>query len=297
MNVVDRIELLLRERGVPPRKVKRKVSEVCGVTYEAVRQWFAGTTEHIDIRYLELIAEHFRANLHWIRTGEGPRDSEMLSESVIQRANMRTTDDEKFERQQATYEMALRNWEKYGLDETAKPVKPSQQKNTAIYLNSPMNQAPINPVSTWDSDTPLDDDETEIRFLKSVEGSAGTGSQVAEVDYGYKLRFSKRTLSRLNIVPDNAVCIMVSGNSMEPQLPDGSTVGVDTGDKNIKDGKIYAINHGNMIRIKVLYKLPSGIRIRSYNQEEHPDETYTHQEMEEQNIFVIGRVFWSSVLY
>ena len=85
---------------------------------------------------------------------------------------------------------------------------------------------------------------------------------------------------------------------MEPQLPDGSTVGVNTADKKIVDGKIYAIKHGDMIRIKVLYTLPNGgLRLKSFNHDEHPDEIYTFAQREEQQIEVIGRVFWSSVLY
>ena len=85
---------------------------------------------------------------------------------------------------------------------------------------------------------------------------------------------------------------------MEPVLPDGSTVGIDQGSTAVVDGKMYALDHGGELRVKVLYRLPGGgIRVRSYNSDEHPDEEYTHHEMLTQEIRVLGRVFWSSALW
>jgi phage repressor protein C with HTH and peptisase S24 domain len=37
--------------------------------------------------------------------------------------------------------------------------------------------------------------------------------------------------------------------------------------------------------------------MRSFNRDEHPDEEYTPQEMLQKEIAVLGRVFWSSVLW
>lgn len=151
----------------------------------------------------------------------------------------------------------------------------------------------IGEIEPWDSQTSLDDDEVEVPFLKEVQLAAGAGSVLKEDHNGYKLRFAKSTLRRLNIQFNNAVCVEVIGNSMEPVLPNGSTVGVDMGCKQIKDGKMYAIDYGDLLRVKVLYAMPgSMIRIRSYNSEEHPEEIRPASE-----IRIIGRVFWSSVTY
>ena len=82
---------------------------------------------------------------------------------------------------------------------------------------------------------------------------------------------------------------------MEPVLPHGSTVGVDTSQTNVIDGKMYAINHDGMLRIKTLYKLPGGgLRLRSFNTAEWPDERYEGDDLKQ--IKVIGKVFWYSVL-
>ncbi|WJM55939.1 helix-turn-helix transcriptional regulator [Pseudomonas asiatica] len=156
----------------------------------------------------------------------------------------------------------------------------------------------LGPFDVWDDDTPLDDDEVYVPFLKEVELSAGSGRTVVEQSHKQKLRFGKLTLRKQGVQPDDAVCVTVSGNSMEPVLPDKSTVGVDQGSTAVVDGKMYAIDHDGQLRVKTLYRLPGGgIRMRSFNRDEHPDEEYTAQEMIDQNIHIKGKVFWSSVLW
>ncbi|MBI6944057.1 helix-turn-helix transcriptional regulator [Pseudomonas putida] len=160
------------------------------------------------------------------------------------------------------------------------------------------NASILGPIDAWDDDTPLDDDEVYVPFLKEVELSAGGGRTVVEQSHKQKLRFGKLTLRKQGVQPDDAVCVTVSGNSMEPVLPDKSTVGVDQGSTAVVDGKMYAIDHDGQLRVKMLYRLPGGgIRMRSYNRDEHPDEEYSAREMVDQNIHIKGKVFWSSVLW
>ncbi|WP_166359304.1 LexA family transcriptional regulator [Pseudomonas akapageensis] len=155
----------------------------------------------------------------------------------------------------------------------------------------------LGPISVWDDDTPLDDDEVYVPFLKEVELSAGQGRTAVQQSHKQKLRFGKMTLRRQNVQPSEAVCVTVSGNSMEPVLPNGSTVGVDQASTSVIDGKMYAINHDGHLRIKTLYRLPGGgIRMRSFNRDEHPDEEYSVSEMASKEITIIGKVFWYSVL-
>ena len=168
--------------------------------------------------------------------------------------------------------------EKY---QSASPGKPIESNATAFAV-----------VETWQDGTPLNDEECEVPFLKEVRLSAGSGAFEAADFNGYKLRFHESSLRRKGINPKDVVCVSADGNSMEPVFPDGATLGVDTSQKHIKDGKIYAINHDGWLRTKILYRLPGNrIRIHSYNEEEHPDE-----EVDASDIQVIGRVFWWSVL-
>lgn len=147
----------------------------------------------------------------------------------------------------------------------------------------------------WDSDSPLGEDEVEIPFYMEVELSAGQGIAEAAEHKGPKLRFAKSSLKRQGVNSLQAACVKVNGNSMDPVLPHGSTVGVDTSATTIIDGKMYAINHDGMMRVKMLYKLPGGgMRLRSYNLDEYPDERLDANQL--QQVTVIGKVFWYSVL-
>ncbi|XBC27843.1 helix-turn-helix transcriptional regulator [Leminorella grimontii] len=150
------------------------------------------------------------------------------------------------------------------------------------------------PISVWDKNTPLEDDEVEVPFLKDIEFACGDG-RVNEGDYnGFMLRFSKATLRRVGANTDGSgvICFPATGDSMEPVLPDGTTVAVNTNSKRVVDGKMYAINHLGLKRIKLLYLMPNNILgIRSYNKADFPD-----QEVPMDDVEIIGRVFWYSVL-
>jgi phage repressor protein C with HTH and peptisase S24 domain len=149
-------------------------------------------------------------------------------------------------------------------------------------------------IEPWDNGTALEDDEVELPFFTEVELSAGCGATQVQENHGPKLRFSKSTLKRHGVDPSHAACVSVSGNSMEPVLPDGSTIGVDISKTSIIDGKMYAIDHEGMLRVKSLYRMPGGIRLKSFNNDEYQDEIYTGEDAK--NIRIIGKVFWYSVL-
>ncbi len=151
------------------------------------------------------------------------------------------------------------------------------------------------PLALWDDETPLSDDEVEVPFLREVELAAGSGRTVIQENGCFKLRFGKRSLRRQGVQFENAVCVTVTGNSMEPVLRSGSTVGVDRGKRDIIDGDLYALSHGGQLRVKQVYRMPGGgMRLRSFNQDEHPDEAYNLDQVREQEISIIGRVFWSA---
>ncbi|MGY2171060.1 LexA family transcriptional regulator [Pseudomonas gingeri] len=150
-------------------------------------------------------------------------------------------------------------------------------------------------ISLWDDDTPVDEDEVSVPFLREVELAAGSGRFVIEESEKASLRFGKRSLRHNGVQFDQAKCVTVRGNSMLPVLRDGATVGVNAGKSaigDIVDGDLYAINHNGQLRVKQLYRLPSGIRLRSFNRDEHPDEDYSFQEIQEEQITILGHVFW-----
>lgn len=150
-------------------------------------------------------------------------------------------------------------------------------------------------IETWDDETPLDDDEVYVPFLQEVELAAGEGRFVIEESDTSRLRFFKKDLRHNGVQFSNAKCVVVSGNSMVPVLRDGATVGVNVGKNSLSDivdGEMYAINHNGQLRVKQVYRIPIGIRLRSFNRDEHPDEDYTFQQIQEQQISILGHVFW-----
>lgn len=153
----------------------------------------------------------------------------------------------------------------------------------------------IGAMSAWDSSTPLGDDEVAIPLYKEVELAAGCGAtEVIEVP-GRLLRFAKSTLREAGVQETNAVCATIKGHSMERLIMDGATIGIDTGSKHIEDGEIYAFDHGGMLRVKYLYRLPGGsVRVRSENDDEFPDEVLTAEQFS--HVRMLGWVFWWSTV-
>lgn len=145
-------------------------------------------------------------------------------------------------------------------------------------------------VEVWDDNTPLGEDEVYIPYYKSIELAAGAGCTTNEDYNGYKLRFSKSTLRRYGAEPKNVVSFPVYGPSMSPVIPDKSTVTVDKGHTKITDGGIYAIEHEDLFRVKMLYRLPGHrVSLRSYNKDDFPDEDVVLDKIK-----IIGRVInWS----
>lgn len=171
------------------------------------------------------------------------------------------------------------------MDDNA-PYPPSQvREQRAEYMSK---------LSAWDDSTPVDDDEIELPCFTEVEASAGDGSTFVQENHGAKIRFSRYSLRKCSVDEHNAYGIRVKGDSMQPVLPDGATIGIDVGCKRIIDGKTYAIDHGGMLRVKLLYRLPGNkIRIKSHNPE-YEDEVITLDT--EPDFKIIGRMFWHSAL-
>lgn len=82
MNVIERIQHLLAERGVKPRSIKPTLAKVCGISYEAVRQWFAGDTANIRNENLMAIAEKYEVTVDWLLSGTKQQLSEMDKQSA-----------------------------------------------------------------------------------------------------------------------------------------------------------------------------------------------------------------------
>ncbi|TCM62339.1 phage repressor protein C with HTH and peptisase S24 domain [Acinetobacter calcoaceticus] len=160
---------------------------------------------------------------------------------------------------------------------------------------SPRITTSLQSFDLWDDETPLDGDDVELPYFKEVLFAAGSGATHVIEEMGRKLRFSKRTLKNAGVEPEFAACATNSGKSMENTISDGATLGIDKSKQVIKDGKIYAFDHGGMLRVKRLYRLPFGsVKLVSDNKE-YEEEVLTAEQWAA-DARLLGWVFWWSTV-
>ncbi|MCL7941192.1 helix-turn-helix transcriptional regulator [Halomonas sp. ATCH28] len=158
-------------------------------------------------------------------------------------------------------------------------------------LSPPDSNAELVDMEIVDGDEPLRPDEVWLPVFREVEFAAGDGATQVIENHGARERFSLPRLSRAGIQPENAGLAVAKGNSMEPSIHDGATIGIDKGCRQVIDGKIYALDHGGMLRVKRLYRMPlNRVRVVSDNGDEYPEEAYSLTDPDAPRI--IGRVFW-----
>lgn len=180
-------------------------------------------------------------------------------------------------------------WLLYGENE------PQQIPESTLTPRRESNVREFGKFHLWSSKDPLPEDEyVHLPFLKEVRFQGGSGNVEIEDYNGFTLPFAKATLYRYNVDTEKSFCCTLDGDSMEPVIPDGATIGISVGDNHIKDGKIYAFEHDGLFRVKRLFLLPGGqIRINSYNQD---DPAYADEIVPIEDLRIVGRVFTWSVL-
>ncbi|WP_109514675.1 S24 family peptidase [Pseudomonas ovata] len=135
--------------------------------------------------------------------------------------------------------------------------------------------------------------DVDIQVFKESE----TGQSALVEVPGEKIRLPLTMLHSLDIDPKQTLCVRMSGNSMADRLEDGSLLAVDRGTTQVVDGEMYALEHGGLLRIRYLYRLPSGgLRLRSHNNHEYPDESFSAEQIARQPLRILGWIFWWSTL-
>ncbi|MGF6557211.1 phage repressor protein C with HTH and peptisase S24 domain [Pseudomonas sp. S30_BP2TU TE3576] len=145
--------------------------------------------------------------------------------------------------------------------------------------------------------TVIEPTDVELPLFKETATAPGSNKTHVVEDPGQSIRLPRSHLDSLEINHADAICAHMIGNSMAEKIEDGSMLAIDRGLTQIIDGEIYAIEHDGMLRIKYLHRVPgNALRMRSHNSAEHPDEIFRAAQIEEQNIRVLGWVFWWSTL-
>ena len=139
--------------------------------------------------------------------------------------------------------------------------------------------------------------DIELAFFKETPQTNGSDKTHVIQDPDLSIRLLRAQVDQLEIRPADAICAHMIGNSMAERIEDGSVVAIDRGLTQVVDGEIYAIEHDGMLRIKYLHRMPgNGLRLRSHNSAEYPDEVFRPAQIEEQRIHILGWVFWWSTV-
>lgn len=137
--------------------------------------------------------------------------------------------------------------------------------------------------------------DVEIQVFKEIEATHGANRTVLAEAPGKTIRLPLQPLQTLGINPAHCLCVAMVGNSMADKIQDGSLLGVDRDQTQVIDGQMYALEHGGILRVRYLYRLPNGgLRLRSHNHSEYPDELFSAQEIEQQHLKILGWIFWWS---
>ncbi|WP_049237231.1 XRE family transcriptional regulator [Moraxella canis] len=151
-------------------------------------------------------------------------------------------------------------------------------------------------IATWQDGDNIPDGMIAIGYLQDICGSLGNGYVNEEPTVESKLWFREETLRECNVNPISAKAFVARGDSMAPDITDGQTIAVDTSATRIYDGEIYAFRKSGELKVKYLFKHGDGFKAVSRNDDKlrFPDEIYTAQDIEAENIEIIGQFWWKS---
>lgn len=104
-----------------------------------------------------------------------------------------------------------------------------------------------------------------------------------------------QALKRLGIAVQHSFCIEMPEDNLAPQLPQGTLLAVDRSFSKVVDGEYYALLHNGRLRVHQLSRSPGGILcLHSHDRFNHPTERYTTAQRREQQLEIVGWVFWWS---
>lgn len=266
MQVIDRIEQLLKARGVPERKMRRALSDACGISYEAVRQWFANRNTNIEAQHVLAISKKWDGRLEWLLSGKGSMDKENIQIHQQNTPQIEKRGDGSF----TIHNNSISEIEtKYGVKRDPYLFEPEPEKK-AITLEF-----------------------VDIPYYQEAELSMGNGTIIHDDEHpGRSLSFQQDWLDSLGLEVEHLVVVKCKGSSMEPRIYGGDVVLINRKIDAIEDGSIYAINYGGDAKLKRLITRADGsLIIRSDNQNGmFPDETITESEADQ--LKIVGKAVW-----
>ena len=135
----------------------------------------------------------------------------------------------------------------------------------------------------------LSHEDHEHVGINEIDAAAGAGAVVQDERVRRRIKFPWSWLRRHGLKAHMSRIIRVSGESMEPTLPDGCAILVYQGSQERLDGKIFVIRIGEGIIVKrVIHDPEAGWLLVSDN----PDKTAWPTRAWPDNAKVVGEVKW-----
>lgn len=137
----------------------------------------------------------------------------------------------------------------------------------------------------------VEDDKYVYVPLYDARCSAGSGAWNEGAKVWTQLAFTRYSLQRKGLTPENLSAIQVSGDSMEPLLDDGDTVLIDHQRNSLEGEGIYVIHLDDHLYAKRLQRQFDGsLSIISQNKD-YQTMTVPKERLDE--LQIIGRVVWA----
>lgn len=148
----------------------------------------------------------------------------------------------------------------------------------------------MQPILSWEHPDDLPAGEFVLIPRLNVVLSAGGGRDQVEIQFIEKQpqAFRADWIRKKHLKPAKLASMVADGDSMEERIQHGDALVVDTSQRDVVDGKVYALWYDGGERVKRLFRLPGGgLRIKSDN-DGHP--TIELQGDSIEHVRIIGRV-------
>jgi phage repressor protein C with HTH and peptisase S24 domain len=237
MKTTDRITklVLTRRPQLGVRNVKRDIANTCGISYEAVRQWFAGDTENIKNENLVALAEGYDTTVDWLLSGKGepPRKGGAKQEQAKEVSAPSSAAD------------AVRKMlEKHGKGLTAE----ARQRIVSAVEDDPQGEKEsgfliaANPVTRGDISIPQYD-------IRAAMGHGQVPAEYSEIIRNVVISEDLLRDKGVNYTAPQSLAIITGwGQSMEGTINDKDPVIVDRGVNDYAGEGVYVLTwHGDLL--------------------------------------------------
>ncbi len=237
MKTTDRITklVLARRPELGVRNVKRDIANTCGISYEAVRQWFAGDTENIKNENLVALADGYDTTVDWLLSGKGepPRKAEPKLEAAKE-VSVPTS----------AAEAVRKMLEKHGKGLTAE----ARQSIVRAVEEDPQGESGSGFIITT-AETPEGDISIPQYDIRAAMGHGQVPAEYSEVIRNVVIREEVLREKGVTYSAAQALAMITGwGQSMEGTINDKDPVIVDRGVKDYQGEGVYVLTwHGDLL--------------------------------------------------